>query len=120
MSEEKELDKLKDYTAKLEEIIKKASIPGHKTAPETHERLIKIENCLFGNKELDEKGLHEMVKFLYEKRQEQEKDHIMVTEMYDFFKGANFSRKILLWIFLALGTISGGIIGTIEVLKRLK
>ncbi len=119
MSEEKQ-KQLESYIEKLETLIQKKLSEQHETAPQTNERLCAIERCIFGDEKTGEKGQHEMIKFLYDKRHEQENDHIMVVEMYEFFKGANFSRKILLWIFAALGIISSGVIGSIELFKRLK
>ena len=43
-----------------------------------------------------------------------------VNEMYSAYTSASWSVKMLLYIFTALGIITGGIIGAIELIKRLK
>lgn len=62
----------------------------------------KFENALFGNKEINEKGIKEMV-----------------TEMYGVFNSTGFAGRLALKIFIIIGTITGAILGLITLFRQL-
>lgn len=104
--ENKDLESKKIYTeADIEKAIefgKRLAIP-HETAPATHKRLERLECAIFGSEEDGEIGMKEKI-----------------DKIYEFFTGASFARKILIGIFIGMGTIAGGILAVIELFKKIK
>lgn len=104
--ENKDRESKKRYTQddinKAIEFGKRISIP-HETAPATHKRLERLECAIFGNEDEGEIGMKEKI-----------------DKIYEFFTGASFARKILIGFFVAIGTVAGGILATIELLKKIK
>ena len=80
------------------------NLPVHtEPSEETCRRLDKLEFALFGDpSNPDDHGMQ-----------------VMITEMYKTFSGAKFTTKAVLYIFAAIGIITGGIFSLIKFLKAL-
>ena len=88
------------------EIGKQHQVPSETTKKlfeKNEEEHNKINIALFGDKNADEIGINQMVK-----------------EMYVVFTSSGFTGKIIIKVFATIGIVTGAIIGTIELVKRLK